>query len=293
MQLQTQFAPGKINLYLKITGHRADGYHLVDTLLLPLDLSDRVEISVEPSNRPTVICRCPSHPELSGSQNLAAKAAEKYLHALDLAAEINICIHKSLWVAAGLGGGSSNAASVLSALNNHFCRLSPKELFGMAVEIGADVPFFLDPKPVRAQGIGEQLTPIHGLATIPLVLVNPGHPLSTADVYVQFDKMAQQTSPRPSRIIDKLEFSVSSLTEILDLVHNDLEPPATLLLPEIQELKSVLHTEGALAVGMTGSGPTMFGIFPNADCAFQATNNILKLQRFLVASTQSTNGLAP
>lgn len=271
-----RLAPAKINLSLRVLGRRPDGYHQLETVFLPLELCDRLVISVVSRRRTVVTCACPGFAELDGSGNLAARAARRYLEAAGGNAGVEIQIHKQTWIAAGLGGGSSDAAAVLLALQQLVGDLAPKPLHALARELGADVPFFLDPRPALARGVGHRLTPLEGVPSLPLVLVNPGHPLSTAAVFGALglalgqrldllDEGDRRAGP-PSDV-----FSVPSLAA---MAHNDLEPAAQSLEPGIAEHKELLLRHGALAACMSGSGPTVFGIFAGIEEARRAGKQI-------------------
>lgn len=258
-------APAKINLYLRVTSRRPDGYHELDSLLLPLSLADQLSITLGLADASAVACVCPDHPELDGDQNLAARAARAYLDLAGRQARVQISLRKQCWVAAGLGGGSSDAAAVLLVLQQQLRALAPQQLARLARELGADVPFFLDPRPCRARGVGHLLTPLSGVPALDLVLVNPGQPLSTAAVYQALGLTpGETTTPGPSPA------AITGLESAARAVANSLEPAALSLLPEIARLKQATLAAGALAAGMSGSGPTVFGLFEDAWAARRA-----------------------
>jgi len=263
--------PAKINLGLRILGRRADGYHELESLFLPLDLAD--EAAVEPRREPGVALRlegdCAGVPADAG--NLASRAARAFAEAAGLPGGLRVHLRKRIPAAAGLGGGSSDAGAVLRALAAlHPERVSPERLRALALELGADVPFFLDPRPSRVGGIGERIEPVEGVPSLALLLVHPGAPLPTAEVYRAWDALA----PAARRRADpggRLPPAGTSLEAwVAGQVANDLEPAAVRLCPAIARLRPRLVERGALAVGLSGSGPTLFGLFSSPAAADRA-----------------------
>lgn len=288
-------APAKINLFLHVLGRRSDGLHEIDTLLLPLELSDRLELEIEtaPEGQLEASCSCPERPDLDGETNLAARAVRRFLEASGRSARVSITIHKRIWVAAGLGGGSSDAAAALLALEGAaaFGQLGPERLHRVAASLGADVPFFLNPRPTRATGIGDRLTPIPTAApAVDLVLANPGRPLSTADVYHGLGLPPGTRAPVPTAAPPRDWPGPTALitsSGLAEMIHNDLENAAFKLRPEVREIKQLLRDLGAVNAGMTGSGATVFGIFSAAKTASQAADKILKSTGFLAVSCRT------
>jgi 4-diphosphocytidyl-2-C-methyl-D-erythritol kinase len=282
-------APAKINLFLHVLGRRADGLHDIDTLLLPLVLCDRLELEIEaaPEGELDVSCSCPGRPTLDGETNLAARAVRRFLEASGRSARVSITIHKRIWVAAGLGGGSSDAATALLALEGAaaFGNLGPERLHRLAASLGADIPFFLNPRPTRATGTGDRLAPVPGIPAVDLVLANPGIPLSTADVYHGLGLVPGTRFPYTAPPGD-WPGSVTS-SELAGMIHNDLEKVAFSLRPEAREIKQLLRDLGAIDAGMTGSGATVFGIFESSKTASRAADKILKSTGFLAVSSRT------
>lgn len=284
-------APAKINLYLRVLGRRADGYHELDTLFIPLALADRVEVAytpgpLRPSDRPNpaagVTCACPGHPELEGEHNLAARAARAYLEAAELrGVQVELTVHKSIWIAAGLGG-SSDAAAVLLALNRLAPALPRRRFQTLARDLGADVPFFLAPRPALARGVGDTLTDLPFLLPeLHLVLVNPGLPLKTAAVFEGLK--LEPGGPRQPQFDPPEAMDILALSA---LIHNDLEPVAASLRPEITGIQRALDASGAAGVGMSGSGPTVFGLFPTPQLASAAAHKVADTTGFLAVATR-------
>jgi 4-diphosphocytidyl-2-C-methyl-D-erythritol kinase len=174
---------------------------------------------------------------------------------------------------AGLGGGSSDAGAVLRALDELFPgALDRIGLSKIALALGADVPFFLDPRPAIVRGIGERIEPIHGVPAVAVLLANPGVPLATADVYAAYDAIGSAlTEPHSERTIPSLSGAMGPGWNFagdtgLDL-GNDLESIAVRLCPPVARLRERIRASGARAVGMSGSGPTVFGLFDSTSAA--------------------------
>jgi 4-diphosphocytidyl-2-C-methyl-D-erythritol kinase len=257
--------PAKVNLYLKVLARREDGYHDLVTVMQPLTLAD--ELRLTPGQGLTLACQ---HPEVpSGPQNLVWRAAEKFGAATGRDPQVHIELVKKIPVAAGLGGGSSDAAGTLLALNELTGNpLDASTLHELAAELGADVPFFLRPGPALGRGIGTVLSPLD-LPPYWYVLLNPGLAISTSWVYGQLDleALAQTGAPLP---------------EAWDGEHperwvaNDLERVTLSRYPELRELLAGLSNAGARAQGMSGSGPTLFGLFLEAEEARAAAVQLRK-----------------
>jgi 4-diphosphocytidyl-2-C-methyl-D-erythritol kinase len=271
-------APGKINLGLRIVGRRADGYHELVSLFAPLDLGDEVEVAVSESTALEVKI------ELEGASkeipadatNLAYRAAEAFAKDAGLNCRIGLRIEKRLPAGAGLGGGSSDAGAVLRALCDLFPgALDESRLAKLALELGADVPFFLDPRPAMASGIGERLEALDGLPSLPVLLANPGVVLATADVFRTFAAIQPAlTKGAPDRRIPPLSGATGpgwTFAGAAGLsLENDLEPIAVRLCPPIARLQRRIRAAGAQAVGMSGSGATVFGLFESTEAAKRA-----------------------
>lgn len=271
-------APAKVNLGLRVCGRRADGYHLIESLFVPLELADRLRVALRPrrtaeTERVSLSVggeRAAGVP--SGASNLAARAAAAFLDAAertDLGAEIRL--EKRIPAEAGLGGGSSDAGAVLRGLAALLPgALAPEPLAALALRLGADVPFFLDPRPAIVRGIGEQIGPAPALAPLDLLLVRPAHGLSTAAVYAAFDDAAGALTARgPGPTVRPPEGPLAP-EALARLLENDLEPAAVRLCPALLRLRRRIAAAGALAVGMSGSGPTLFGVFANEAAAARA-----------------------
>jgi 4-diphosphocytidyl-2-C-methyl-D-erythritol kinase len=280
-------APAKINLRLRVIGKRADGYHLLDTILLPVSLYDEIDISkvrqiagkTAPKNRLTVSCNDPLVP--AGRKNLAYQAALLILSDAKTNARVHIRIHKRIPVGAGLGGGSSDAAATLVGLNRLF-RLgySAKRLEEMSLALGADVPFFVKAVPARARGIGERLSPLRRVPRLWLIILHPNFPVSTGWVYRNLP--SKLTKPIANTSINRWSGSLANLNKLLV---NDLETVTMGRYPRIGLLKEELARQGAVGTLMSGSGSSVFGIFPSRRRAQRAWRQLRKdkgVEAFLV-----------
>ena len=280
-------APAKVNLGLRILGRRADGYHELESLFVPLDLADELTLAIEPADAPSVQLRLESGGggAPADASNLAARAADAFLTEakLSLRVEIDLCKHTP--VAAGLGGGSSDAAAVLRALRDHAPgAVEPQRLNALALHLGADVPFFLDPRPAWVRGIGERIEPVAGVPSLSLVLAGPGEPLATREVFRVHDVLhpaAKELEPARAPAGDWL----GDRAGLAGFLHNDLEAAAVRLCPAIKRLRGELAARGAQAVGMSGSGPTLFGVFESPAAAQAAAARPLPAPAWLRLAT--------
>jgi 4-diphosphocytidyl-2-C-methyl-D-erythritol kinase len=265
-------AHAKLNLCLKVLLRRPDNYHEIFSVMQPVSLADDVAINEDAGSGIEIACNSPQVP--LGSSNLAYRAARAFLDRTGLKRRIVINIEKNIPVGAGLGGGSSDAAGVLMGLDRLFDeRLGEKGLMELASGIGSDVPFFLLKSPAIARGRGEVLKRI----TLPhyeYVLINPGFAVSTAHVYSNLDLTK-------TREDNNLSYSVEALIKgasVRESLVNDLESVTIREHPEIEGLKKMLLENGAEGVLMSGSGPTVFGVFLErrpADVAFNALKEAL------------------
>ncbi|MBI5064151.1 MAG: 4-(cytidine 5'-diphospho)-2-C-methyl-D-erythritol kinase [Desulfatitalea sp.] len=252
-------APAKINLCLHVLGRRPDGYRELYSLMCPVALYDRLRL--RPGRAADQIA-CDPPTVRADDSNLALKAAKLFndtLSAEGLQNVPNVCIHleKIIPVGAGLGGGSSDAAAVLKGLNACYGRpFDAQRLRAIALNLGADVPFFIDARPAIAQGIGEQLTPYTGLPPLWAVLVYPGFALSTVQVY----KGLNLALTKSKKKLRNLPFKNGNFSATHHL-HNDLEAGVGDRFPVIEKVKQALIDQGAMASLMTGSGSVVYGLF--------------------------------
>lgn len=259
-------APAKVNLRLKITGRRPDGYHLLDMVMVKLDLADQIELTLDGDGLEIrVDCDNPHLPV--DSSNTLWRVADLVRQESGKKFGLKAFLKKQIPVAAGLGGGSSDAAAVLGGLNS-LLKLgwSQSKLIGLGTHIGADVPFFLVSGSQRVGGIGAELSPIQ-IAPLHLILVNPGFPVSTADAYRWYDEAKK---PPLSRLTtERVDASFPPL-------ENDLEEVVIPRYPVLSRIKSLLNQAGALGTLMSGSGPTVFGHFATRDSRDRGYEILLK-----------------
>lgn len=260
-------APAKINLRLQVLGKREDGYHDLCMVMQCVSLSDRIEISL--SERCGVRVACPGVDLLPGAENIAARAAEALLGRLKKRVGVDLLVEKNIPVAAGLGGGSSDAATVLLGLNDMLAAgLTRDELMAIGASLGADVPFFLYGQPAIARGVGDVLQPLPvSLPPVWYVLVNPGVAVSTAWVYQNLGLTSYVDEYR-------LPGFPKTAQDFKSFVLNDLERVTMSRYPEVGQAKARLSELGACAVLMSGSGPTVFGVFQSQEEAEAACGKI-------------------
>lgn len=256
-------SPAKINLFLHITGKRTDGYHDLVTLMCCVGLYDSVSFDFKAAEI-SVACNHPLVPQ--DQTNLAYRAAELFLDHINRNEGVRITIEKQIPVGAGLGGGSSNAATVLLGLNRFYGRpLSRETLIRLGVSLGADVPFFIDQKPAIATGVGDILEPYGGLEPYTVMVVFPGFSLSTAEMFKNYNLRLTKDTEK-FRISD---FRNQSF-DIQRHLYNDFEKIAVGKYPQIAAIKEVLLNHGAMGALMTGSGSAVYGLFRDRDRAAQA-----------------------
>ena len=256
-------APGKVNLCLFVGRPRADGYHPLVSLVQPVSVADELELEPAPGDADEVVC-----PGVEG-ENLAARALARFRAATGWdGPPVRITIAKRVPVAAGMGGGSADAAATLrlaAAAAGHDAQTA--QLRRVAVELGADVPSQLAPERCLMTGIGEGVRPLGDPPRVGLLIVPSAHRLSTPEVYAEHDRLGLG---RDGDELDRLSGSVpgaaragSLLAE--RLLHNDLEAPARSLCPPIGDALADVRAAGAVRAMVSGSGPTVFGIFPGPE----------------------------
>jgi 4-diphosphocytidyl-2-C-methyl-D-erythritol kinase len=249
----SEFAPAKVNLYLHVTGRRADGYHLLDSLAVFPPVGDRLRAA--PAEMLSLTIDGPFGEALAAeADNLVLRAA----WALGGSAGARIELEKHLPVASGIGGGSADAAATLRLL----CRLwdLPPVAVPIALALGADVPVCVASRPARMGGVGEALTPAPKLPPAGMVLVNPGVSLATVEVFRARDAGFSPPAALPASWAD-----AAAMAGDLAKLRNDLEPPAIALQPVIGTvLRTLADMSDCLLERMSGSGATCFGLFPDA-----------------------------
>jgi 4-diphosphocytidyl-2-C-methyl-D-erythritol kinase len=255
-------APAKVNYRLDVIRRRPDGYHDLRMVMQRVNLCDTIAITL--TETPGISVTCDKSGVPNGPGNIAWKAARAMLDLADHGLGAVIDIIKNIPVAAGLGGGSSDAATVLLGMNELLdLGLSDGRLMEIGVTLGADVPFFIFQKTALAEGIGEELTPMPAMPAAWVLLINPGVHVSTAWVY-----RSLQLTNRAG--LDKLPELFRSIEDICSIFSNDLESVTIPAFPVIAEIKETMFREGAAGAMMSGSGPTVFGLFRDRESAERA-----------------------
>lgn len=250
-------SPAKINICLNVTGKRDDGYHLLDMVILPLELHDSMLFSRLPAGNDNFVT-IDDYFVGTITYNLVTLAMEKLKAYKPYKDTFRVVIHKNIPMQSGLGGGSSNAAYALVALNKHLhLGLSDDELIELGKSLGADIPFFIKGKPSRCRGIGEKLDPVKIKNDYYVLLVKPSEGCSTKGVYEVSDTMNLPTG-NVEQVIKALEEGDDDL--LASSIFNALEEPAMSLVPEIRKIKEELLAAGLKIVQMTGSGSAVFAM---------------------------------
>jgi 4-diphosphocytidyl-2-C-methyl-D-erythritol kinase len=278
VKLLAERAPAKINLFLRVVGRRADGYHELDSVFIPVSLCDDVRVEVRgkaQSGAKTVIAlACDRSGIPPGDKNLAWRAAAAFLAEFDLEIDrphqVAIDLHKKIPVGAGLGGGSSDAGAVLRMMAA-LCRVNDQaRLAAVALSLGADVPFFLDPRAAHVGGVGERIAPLEaGPPRLRMVIAVPPIEVSTGEI---FRALAPEQWSGPAAAAHLRALAEGAITQ--PMLQNDLAAVAMARHPEIARLRSALIAAGASAAAMSGSGGAVFGIFADADAAANAAADL-------------------
>lgn len=262
----TRESPAKVNLCLRVLRKREDGYHDILSLMQRISLCDEMTFA---SAAGGIEVLCPGSGLPEGQDNIAHRAATAFFSRIGEPPGIKITIRKRIPIGAGLGGGSSNAATTLLTLNEmHGSPLALGELMKIGAAIGADVPFFLFEKSSWASGIGDILTEAPPFPTLWFVLINPGFEISTKIVYQGLNfGLTKET----------IKYSIPRFHTVGDLIQglsNDLERVTLRMHPVLDQMKTFLLKSGAQGALMTGSGPTVFGLFTDEKSACEAERNI-------------------
>lgn len=279
-------SPCKVNLLLNILGRRPDGFHELETVLQPVRVFDR--LSFERSGHGIqIICHTPGLP--TDARNLVYQAAALFLAAAEIKEGVRVELEKHIPLAAGLGGGSGNAATTLLGLNELFGGpLGPEHLQSLAASLGSDVPFFLQDQPALATGRGERIEPLESFPALrgaAFVLIHPGFGIATAWAYQQLARFPHALNGRPGRaqkLVARLRGA--DLAAAGAEFYNSLEAPALEKYPLLALFQEFLRANGAAATLMSGSGSTTFALVPS-----QAAAEVLA-EKFKVRFGQS-NGI--
>jgi 4-diphosphocytidyl-2-C-methyl-D-erythritol kinase len=272
-------SPAKVNLTLHVLGRRSDGYHDILSLMQRITLCDEILFSPHAGG---IVIRCPGSSLPQDADNIVYRAAAAFFSRTESPPGIEITIRKRIPIAAGLGGGSSNAATTLLALNEMAgYPLSRDELMRIGTELGADVPFFIFGDTAWATGIGDRLIKAPPLPRIRFVLVNPRFAVSTKMVYQSLN--LGLTNQAISYSIPRF----STLEDLIGGLTNDLEKVTLRRHPVLDHIKTLLLENGARGALMSGSGPTVFGIFTDEGSALQAEKNLGQGNRWSVFGAHS------
>ncbi len=260
----------KINLTLKIGKKAKGGLHQIESVMHPIDLYDN--LSFEKLDSDEVLIESNNHSILN-KDNIAYKAAMmlKKKHGIRLG--VKIAIEKNIPLGAGLGGGSSNAASTLIALNSLWkLKMDQKKLMAAAFELGSDVPFFIPGRPALVEGVGDKVKPIVSYPKINAVIINPGFQVSTKWAYDSYDKFKKKI-PR-SKALSAREYAKlvqkKDIDGMADHLHNDFNEVVAKRYKVVREMMALLNKYGALNACMSGSGPTVYGLFSSIYTAREA-----------------------
>jgi 4-diphosphocytidyl-2-C-methyl-D-erythritol kinase len=268
-------APAKINLFLKVLHRRPDGFHEIESLMQKVALFDILHFSRQGE---VISLSCPGSNIPENRENLVYKAAQAFFAASGITPGIHIVLEKNIPVAAGLGGGSSDAAAVLLGLNSLFgAGLELKDLTAIGLQLGADVPFFVEDCSLAvATGIGECLQKIEVIGDYWILLVNPGFAVSTKWVYENFP-LTSNSNPYILARGEKRpgDFHVV-FPAVVEDYGNDLEAVTINRYPEIEDIKKELKMAGAVTARMSGSGPTVFGLFSGKEEAQRSFAQFVK-----------------
>ncbi len=258
-------SPCKVNLLLNILGKRPDGFHELETVIQPVAVFDR--LSFERAGGRGIQLSCSEPGLATDGRNLAYRAAELFLRAAKVREGVRVHLEKRIPLAAGLGGGSGNAATTLLGLNELFGQpLPPEKLQLIAAYLGSDVPFFLQSNPALATGRGEQIQPLDSFPALKgtvLLLIHPGFGIATSWAYQRLGRFPAALNGRPGRahqLVSRLQ--AGELASAANEFYNSLEAPALEKFPLLALFQEFLRANGAQATLMSGSGSTTFAIVP-------------------------------
>ena len=268
MRQTTELAYAKINLCLDVTGRRENGYHEIDGVMQSVTLCDEITVSFEEADGIEIVLTAEGNDDMpTDERNLAYKAAARLLETAETTGRVEIHIKKRIPMAGGLAGGSTDGAAVLRGLN----RLLPDPLSVSALcqigsRLGADVPFCIVGGAMRTRGIGDLLTPVPSMPDCHIVISRRGEGVSTPWAYGKLDELYDNfraDAPRPSSDLERLlsGLECGDLEQICNTVYNIFEPVVSQLQSDVSALRSEMTKHGALISRMSGSGPSVFGIF--------------------------------
>lgn len=258
----TKASPAKVNLYLRVLRRREDGYHDILSLMQRISLCDEMTFTPRAGG---IVIHCPDSQLPEDERNIVYRAAASFFSRMAAPPGIEISIRKKIPIAAGLGGGSSDAATTLMTLNEiSGSPLTRDELLEMGGKLGADVPFFIFGNTAWVSGIGDRFTEAAPLPPLWFVLINPGFAVSTKWVYQELN--LELTNGRIKYSIPRFY----TLGHLIRGLTNDLEKVTMRLHPVLEQIKALLIGSGAGGALMSGSGPTVFGVFGDEESSFRA-----------------------
>ncbi len=272
MNAVKELAYAKINLYLDVTKKRDDGFHEIETVMHTVSLADEITVSAEPVRAGGQIRLSVGGADFlpTDGRNLAVKAAQIFLSRIGASANVNIKLKKNIPVAAGLAGGSSDAAAVLRAMNRIFSKpFGEKVMLSMAAELGSDVPYCLIGKTALCTGRGEIMTRLSDLGGVCFVIVKVNAHVSTPAAYTALDglygdfKAPHEHAGSLEGLLESLKSGKLAVGEMYNVFESAVFP----IVPESEKAKARLLSLGADAAMMSGSGPTVFGVFKNEKTA--------------------------
>lgn len=262
------FAPAKINLFLHVVGQRSDGFHDLQSMVAFADIGD--EIFAERSDVNSLSIDGPFAEGLAAeSDNLVLRAARALSERLGVRGGARFRLTKNLPVASGIGGGSADAAAAMRALLALYGEIETSDLISLAASLGSDIPVCMVSRTAMMEGRGERLSELPPLPRVPIVLVNPGISVSTAEIF-----RALATKNNPPVAAPPTFASIEELVRYLCTTRNDLEAPARAAAPVIGGVLEAISREGAVFTRMSGSGATCFGLFETAAQARKAASSI-------------------
>lgn len=265
-QQYTLHAPAKINLLLRITGKRQDGFHELVTLFHPIpSVSDEITVDLQGAPAGVISLSCP-HPDVPENEdNLVSRTARRFAEKMEIIPSWHLVLKKNIPVAAGMGGGSSDAGTFLKFLTERFPGCPADELNILAASTGADIPFFLSPRDAAGRGIGEKLEYIDELKVPPVLVIFPNFPVSAAWAYRHLPSITppEQAEEELAALTDSLRHG--EFRRAAQYCVNDLEAPLFAKFPLLRQLRTLLLEAGALCVRISGSGPSLFALFEDTE----------------------------
>ena len=279
----------KINLSIDVIGKREDGYHIVEMIMQTIDLYDDIKLKELEEDNIIIKSECSYIP--LNEDNIVYKAAKLLKEKMDIKKGIEIFIKKNIPVAAGMAGGSSNAAAVLVGLNELWkLGLSKDELRDLGLKLGADVPFCIEGGTALAEGIGEKLTYIKGInKDVNILVCKPDIFVSTKEVYQSLDIKNIEKRPDNKLLIEKLKND--DIVSVSNNMVNVLEEVTSKKYSDIKVIENIIAKNGAMGTMMSGSGPTVFGFFDNEEKAKRARVELLENYSQVYVVTSSEKGV--